>query len=240
MQAVGAGGLAAQAGAGTSFVDMVAGASPTVQAVMLALVFASIWSWAVMIERALAFRRIEAAARRFETEFWSGNPLDRLYEKVGERSRAPIERVFVAGMTEWRRSFRQGGGLLGGTRDRVERAMAVAIAREAQAIGARLSFLATIGSVAPFVGLFATVWGIMRSFQAIGAAESTALAVVAPGIAEALLATALGLFVAIPAVIGYNRLLTVGDRLTAGLETFAEEFATILARQIDRAEGEAA
>ena len=146
----------------------------------------------------------------------------------------PIERIFTAGMTEWRRSLRQEGGLIPGTQSRVDRAMNVAIARESEAANKRLSYLATVGSVSPFVGLFGTVWGIKHAFESIAVQQNTNLAVVAPGIAEALLATALGLLAAIPAVVAYNRLSADAERLTGGLENFADEFSTILGRQIDR------
>jgi biopolymer transport protein TolQ len=171
---------------------------------------------------------------RFEDQFWSGKPLDELFERIGDRPSTPIERVFTAGMTEWRRSLRQEGGLIPGTQARVDRAMNVAIAREGEEANRRLSYLATVGSVAPFVGLFGTVWGIKHSFEAIAMQQNTNLAVVAPGIAEALLATALGLLAAIPAVVAYNRLSADAERLTGGLENFADEFSTILGRQIDR------
>ena len=214
-------------------------ATLVVQAVMILLVLASVWSWAVIIEKALSFRRLSGRARGFEEEFWSGNPLDDLYDRLGADPAAPIERVFAAGMAEWRRSFGDTGGLIPGTIARVDRAMTVAIARESAAINARLPFLASVGSVSPFVGLFGTVWGIKHSFESIAMQQNTNLAVVAPGIAEALLATALGLLAAIPAVVAYNRLGAVAEELTTGLENFADEFSTILSREIERS-GEAA
>ncbi|MEO0819593.1 MAG: protein TolQ [Pseudomonadota bacterium] len=210
-------------------------AGPVVQAVILLLVAASFWSWAIIIEKALQFRRFTRERTEFEADFWSGASLEDLYARIGADPATPSERVFVAGMVEWSRSLTPEAGLIPGTQARVERAMGVAIQREGERIGERLNFLATTGAVAPFVGLFGTVWGIKTSFEAIALQQNTNLAVVAPGIAEALFATALGLLAAIPAVIAYNRLLTEADRLTGALDAFADEFSTILGRQIDRA-----
>jgi biopolymer transport protein TolQ len=201
------------------------------------LLLASFWSWAVIVEKVLVFSRLTGKSGKFEDEFWSGQPLDELFSRVGGSPQTPIERVFTAGMTEWRRSLREEGGLIPGTQSRVDRAMNVAIARESEQANKRLSYLATVGSVSPFVGLFGTVWGIKHAFESIAMQQNTNLAVVAPGIAEALLATALGLAAAIPAVVAYNRLSTDAERLTGGLENFADEFSTILGRQIDRQSG---
>ncbi len=214
-------------------------ATPTVQAVMVLLVAASFWSWAVIIEKAMALRRLAARTRAFEERFWSGGSLDDLYESLGKAPRTPVERVFAAGMREWRRSFAPGGVIVPGTDARVERAMTTAIAKESAKLSTWLPFLATVGSVSPFVGLFATVWGIKHSFESIAVMQNTNLAVVAPGIAEALLATALGLIAAIPAVVAYNRLGSDVEALGSGLETFADEFGLILAREIDFARGAA-
>lgn len=208
-------------------------ATITVKTTMLVLVLASFWSWAIIIEKWLAFTRLRRGSGRFEDAFWSGQPLDDLYDRISDKPRSPIERIFVAGMTEWRRSFGD-TGLIPGTQSRVDRAMSVAIAREAETINRRLAFLASVGSTAPFVGLFGTVWGIKHSFESIATQQNTNLAVVAPGIAEALLATALGLLAAIPAVLAYNRLSGEAESLTGALENFSDEFSTILARQIDR------
>ncbi len=208
-----------------------------VQAVMIILVLASFWSWAVIFEKLLLFRRLTGRSSKFEDQFWSGKPLDELFDRIGDRPNTPIERVFTAGMTEWRRSLRQEGGLIPGTQARVDRAMNVAIAREGEQVNKHLSFLATVGSVSPFVGLFGTVWGIKHAFESIAVQQNTSLAVVAPGIAEALLATALGLLAAIPAVVAYNRLSADAERLSGWLENFADEFSTILGRQIDRQSG---
>ena len=208
-------------------------ATLVVKIVMIVLVLASFWAWAIIFEKWFAYGRLRRSSSRFEDGFWSGQPLDDLYDRISDKARTPIERVFVAGMQEWRRSFNE-GGLIPGTQQRVDRAMNVAIARESESINRRLPFLASVGSVAPFVGLFGTVWGIKHSFESIATQQNTNLAVVAPGIAEALLATALGLLAAIPAVMAYNRLIGEAESLTGALENFADEFSTILARQIDR------
>ncbi|MEL7107239.1 MAG: protein TolQ [Pseudomonadota bacterium] len=208
-------------------------ATLTVQIVMLMLIFASIWGWAVIIGKHISFRRARAEAGRFDAEFWSGNPLDELFDRIGEDPDGPAEKVFAAGMIEWQRSQRDDGGMIAGAEARIDRSMDVAIAKEAEALNRGLPLLATIGSTAPFIGLFGTVWGIMNAFIEIAEQQSTNLAVVAPGIAEALLATGLGLLAAIPAVIFYNKLSSDSDRIVAGYEAFADEFATILSRQLD-------
>ena len=211
-------------------------ATLAVKLVMAILVLASFWSWAIIIEKAMLFRRLRRHSARFEENFWSGQPLDDLFDRISGKANSPIERVFVAGMTEWRRSFGD-SGLIPGTQQRVDRAMNVAMAREAEVINRRLPFLASVGATAPFVGLFGTVWGIKHSFESIAMQQNTNLAVVAPGIAEALLATALGLLAAIPAVLAYNRLGAEAESLNGGIENFSDEFSTILARQIDRHRG---
>jgi len=233
------GALAAPEAAAIDFsvLAMFLRATWVVQAVMIMLVGASFWSWAIIFEKVMLFRTLKGKSTLFEDQFWSGQPLDELFERVGQRPKTPIERVFTAGMTEWRKSLRQEGGLIPGTQARVDRAMNVAIARESEEANRRLSFLATVGSVTPFVGLFGTVWGIKHSFESIAMQQNTNLAVVAPGIAEALLATALGLLAAIPAVVAYNRLSSDAEGLTGALENFADEFSTILGRQIDRQSG---
>lgn len=208
-------------------------ASLTVQLVMIALIFASIWVWAITFSKLAMFRRSRANAAAFDAAFWSGEPLDELYDSVADAPRSASERVFVAGMTEWRRSLRDDGALIPGVQQRVDRSMDVAISRESARLSAGLNFLATTGATAPFVGLFGTVWGIMRSFQEIAISGNTSLAVVAPGIAEALLATGLGLLAAIPAVICYNKLNTDADSLISNYEGFADEFSTLLSRQLD-------
>lgn len=204
-----------------------------VKLVMVLLLAASVWAWAVIVAKLLAFARARHANSRFDRAFWSGEPLEDVFDTIGERPSGAAERVFAAGMGEWRRSLRDDGGLIPGLVQRVDRAMNVAIAREEARLMRGLTLLGSIGAVAPFVGLFGTVWGIMRSFEDIALAQDTSLTVVAPGIAEALMATALGLLAAIPAVIFYNKLGSDANRLVAGLEGFADEFATILSRQTD-------
>ncbi|SEN37749.1 Cell division and transport-associated protein TolQ [Loktanella fryxellensis] len=213
--------------------SMFAHATILVKLVMFALVAASIWCWAIIVDKTLQYRRAQAAAARFDHAFWSGEPLDQLYDQVGDAPAGSGEVIFAAGMTEWRRSHRQDGDLIAGAQARIDRSMDVAIAKEAGQLQKGLAVLATTGSVAPYVGLFGTVFGIMNAFIEIAQAQNTNLAVVAPGIAEALLATGLGLMAAIPAVIFYNKLSADADRIVAGYEAFADEFSTILSRQLD-------
>ena len=204
-----------------------------VQLVMLVLIAASIWSWGIIIQKTMNFRRAREEAAAFDAAFWSGEPLDELFEKLGPDPASPPARVFAAGMLEWRRSHRQDGALIPGAQSRIDRSMDVAIAREAQTHNTGLTVLASVGSASPFIGLFGTVWGIKNAFEDIALAQNTNLAVVAPGIAEALLATGLGLLAAIPAVIFYNKLSGDSDTITGGYEAFADEFSTILSRQLD-------
>ncbi|HKK84135.1 MAG TPA: protein TolQ [Roseovarius sp.] len=204
-----------------------------VKLVMLMLIVASFWAWAIIIQKIINYRKARAEAEVFDRRFWSGEPLDELFEEIGPEPSGQSERVFAAGMMEWRRSHRNDGGLIAGATARIDRSMDVAIAKEAENLQSGLSVLATVGSTAPFVGLFGTVWGIMNAFIEIAEQQNTNLAVVAPGIAEALLATGLGLLAAIPAVIFYNKLSADSDRIVASYEAFADEFATILSRQLD-------
>ncbi|KMW56469.1 MotA/TolQ/ExbB proton channel family protein [Candidatus Rhodobacter oscarellae] len=216
-----------------SFLALFLRASIVVQLVMLMLIVASVWAWAIIINKIMAYRRARSESAVFDQAFWSGEPLDELYQTIGEVPEGASEKIFAAGMLEWRRSHRQDGALIAGAQSRIDRSMDVAIAKEAEGLNKGLSFLASVGSTAPFIGLFGTVWGIMRAFIEIAEQESTNLAVVAPGIAEALLATGLGLLAAIPAVVFYNKLSVDSDRIVAGYEAFADEFATILSRQLD-------
>jgi biopolymer transport protein TolQ len=204
-----------------------------VKLVMLMLIIASFWAWSIIIQKIITYRKARAEAEVFDRRFWSGEPLDELFEEIGPDPDGQSERVFAAGMMEWRRSHRNDGGLIAGATARIDRSMDVAIAKEAENLQSGLSVLATVGSTAPFVGLFGTVWGIMNAFIEIAEQQNTNLAVVAPGIAEALLATGLGLLAAIPAVIFYNKLSADSDRIVASYEAFADEFATILSRQLD-------
>lgn len=207
----------------------------TVKLVMIMLIIASFWSWSIIIQKFTTYRTARREARRFDRDFWSGEPLDELYEHIGPDPRGRSQRIFASGMTEWRRSHRDDGNLIAGAQARIDRSMDVAIAKEAESLQRGLPVLATVGSTAPFVGLFGTVWGIMHAFIGIAEQQNTSLAVVAPGIAEALLATGLGLLAAIPAVIFYNKLSTDADRIVGNYEAFADEFSTILSRQLDAA-----
>ena len=204
-----------------------------VKIVMLMLIVASVWVWAIVFEKVTTLRRVTRAADGFEDRFWSGGSLDELYDTEGENPTHPMAAVFGAAMAEWRRSARVAGADMArrGTQDRVERAMTVSIQREMDRLERWMVFLASVGSTAPFVGLFGTVWGIMHSFSAIAQMHNTNLAVVAPGIAEALFATAIGLVAAIPAVLAYNKISTDLSRFAGRLEGFGTEFGAILSRQ---------
>lgn len=208
-------------------------ATLTVKFVVIVLLLSSFWSWAIIIQKIITYRAARREAESFDRAFWSGEPLDQLFEQIGPQPAGSSRRIFAAGMTEWRRSHRNDGGLIAGAQARIDRSMDVAIAKEADFLQRGLTVLATIGSTAPFVGLFGTVWGIMNAFIEIAQQQNTNLAVVAPGIAEALMATALGLLAAIPAVVFYNKFSADSDRIVAGYEAFADEFATILSRQLD-------
>jgi biopolymer transport protein TolQ len=216
-----------------SMLALFARATFTVKIVMLMLLISSFWSWAIIIQRHIVYRKARAEAAIFDRAFWSGEPLDELFEKIGPTPDGASEKIFAAGMLEWRRSHRQDGALIAGAQARIDRSMDVAIAKESETLSSGLSFLATVGSTAPFIGLFGTVWGIKHSFEQIAISQNTNLAVVAPGIAEALLATAVGLIAAIPAVVFYNKLNADSEKIIAGYEAFADEFATILSRQLD-------
>jgi biopolymer transport protein TolQ len=207
-----------------------------VKGVLLLLVLASFWSWVLIIDKGFVFLTLKRKARDFERNFWSGRSLEDLYAQHSQQSDQPFTAVFVAALREWKRSFESSApreALIAGVKERVEKAMNVSIQRELEKIERGLGYLATVGSTAPFVGLFGTVWGIMTSFQAIAARQDTTLAVVAPGIAEALFATALGLLAAIPAVIAYNRFVNEVGRYGGRLDAFADEFSAFLSRQLD-------
>ncbi|MDG1168045.1 MAG: protein TolQ [Sulfitobacter sp.] len=208
-------------------------ATLTVKLVMVMLVISSFWSWSIIIQKTIQYRGAKAEADRFDRAFWSGEPLDGLFDQIGAEPEGASEKVFAAGMSEWRRSHREDGGLIPGATARIDRSMDVAIAKEADRLQKGLTVLATVGSSTPFIGLFGTVIGIMHAFIEIAEQQNTNLAVVAPGIAEALLATGLGLLAAIPAVIFYNKLNADSERLIGTQEAFADEFATILSRQLD-------
>jgi len=207
-------------------------ADVVVKAVMLGLLLASIWTWAIIFTHSIRLKRINRQTERFERDFWATSDIDAFHDSRGEE-RLPIAVVMAAAMDEWRRSTKTAVVDRAGTRERLASRMNAAVAAELDRLGDRLNILATVGSVAPFVGLFGTVWGIMRSFTAIAGANNTSLAVVAPGIAEALFATAIGLFAAIPAVIAYNRLTHGLDRLEARLGRFADRFHATLSRELE-------
>ncbi|MGB0634375.1 MAG: protein TolQ [Paracoccaceae bacterium] len=206
-------------------------ASMTVKIVMGILIFGSVWSWAIAIQKLIRFRIVRFQFRKFEKIFWSGKPLDELYDLLVKQSKGPMNKVFLSGMEEWERSHRDNGEIIPGSTFRIERMMDLNISKEHQKLVHSLGFLATVASAAPFIGLFGTVWGIKNTFEAIANTQNTNLAVVAPGVAEALVATALGLFAAIPAVIFYNKLSTDLDRIVKELETFSDEFTTMFSRQ---------
>jgi biopolymer transport protein TolQ len=209
-----------------------------VKAVIIGLLLASVWSWAIIVDKVLLYGRTRRQMDRFEKVFWSGQSLEELYRSLTGKTPTGMAAVFVAAMREWKRSFEAGARSPLGLQTRIDKVLDVTIDRETERLERSLLFLATVGSAAPFIGLFGTVWGIMTSFQAIAASKNTALAVVAPGIAEALLATALGLLAAIPAVIAYNKLSSDAGKISSRLEGFADEFSAILSRQVDERVGE--
>jgi biopolymer transport protein TolQ len=208
-----------------------------VKIVILILVLASFWTWAIIFDKVIRIRRLTSQADKFEESFWSGGSLEELFDRISNRPPDPMSAIFVAAMREWRRSAAK--GLLGtdqlrtNLQDRIERVMDITLGREMEQLERHLVYLASVGSSAPFIGLFGTVWGIMNSFASIAAAKNTTLAVVAPGIAEALFATALGLVAAIPAVLAYNKLSGDISRYGHRLEAFSGEFGAILSRQLE-------
>ena len=217
-----------------SILQLVLGASWVVQAVMLLLVGVSIASWAAIFGKLFALRRVKSKNESFERDFWSGTSLNELFAAAAANAKVsgPMERIFASGMREYQklreRRITDGGTLMDGAR----RAMRASYQREVDAVESHLSFLASVGSVSPYVGLFGTVWGIMHAFTGLGSLQQVTLSTVAPGIAEALVATAIGLFAAIPAVVAYNRFARDIDRVAIRLETFIEEFSNILQRNI--------
>ncbi|AQS87393.1 ExbB/TolQ/MotA proton channel family protein [Neoasaia chiangmaiensis NBRC 101099] len=231
--AVNSSALGAVAASGLSPLDLFLHASIVVKLVMLGLIGCSAFVWAVIVEKIILMRRVNREATEFEDRFWSGGSLDDLYDSDGAKPVHPMAAVFGAAMGEWRRSARISGVDLarGGVRDRVDRAINITVSREIERLSRRVIFLATIGPVAPFIGLFGTVWGIMHAFGSIAAMHNTNLSVVAPGISEALFATAIGLVTAIPAYIAYNVTTASIDRFAERMEAFGTEFAAILSRQ---------
>lgn len=218
--------------------DMVWSSDTITKVVMIGLIAASVWSWAIILEKFSTLRQVRRLSKKFEEAFWSGGSLDRLYEAIGNRPLDPMSSIFVAAMREWKRNT-----LLKGKTDRsirgvslqqrIERAMSVSIDKELDSLDTHLGFLATTGSVAPLIGLFGTVWGIINSFNAIAITQSNSLSAMAPGIAEALFTTAFGLIAAIPAVVAYNAITSSIDRYAKTLDNFMAEFSTILSREID-------
>jgi len=209
-----------------------------VKIVMIMLILASFWCWAIIFEKLMRMRRLWAQAEEFEEAFWSGGSLEDLYDRIGDRPTNPMAAIFTAAMREWSRTANKGIGDMAqkaGLTQRIDRVMQVTLGREMDGLERNMTFLASVGSTGPFIGLFGTVWGIMNSFQAIAVSKDTSLAVVAPGIAEALFATALGLVAAIPAVVAYNKISNDLGRYAARLESFSSEFSAILSRQIDEA-----
>ena len=223
-----------------SIIGLFLQADYVVKAVMILLIFASFWCWAIIFDKIIRLRRLQAQASEFEEQFWSGAPLEDLYDRLGSRPGEPMSAIFSSAMREWRRSAAKGlvgsGPMRASLRQRIEQVMQITLQREMSQVERYMTFLASVGSTAPFIGLFGTVWGIMNSFKSIALTKNTSLAVVAPGIAEALFATALGLGAAIPAVIAYNKISSDIGRYTARLEGFAAEFGAIVSRQLDEAE----
>lgn len=219
-----------------SILSLILRADIVVQAVMLVLAFASVWCWAIIFDKIFRIRRVNRRSDKFEDSFWSGGSLEDLFDRIGNNPADPMSAMFASAMREWRRGASRNGSsdmMRGGLQQRIERVMQVTLGREMERLEKYMTFLASVGSVAPFVGLFGTVWGIMNSFQAIALSKNTSLAVVAPGIAEALFATALGLVAAIPAVLAYNKLSADLGRYANRLDNFSAEFSSILSRQID-------
>jgi biopolymer transport protein TolQ len=212
-------------------------ADTIVKVTMLLLLAASFWTWAIIFEKSLRLRKLRGQAKQFEESFWSGGSLETLFDRLEGKSPDPMSALFVAAMREWRRSAAKGLAqtehMRASLQERIERVMDITLGREVDQLERHMTFLASVGSSAPFVGLFGTVWGIMNSFASIAASKNTTLAVVAPGIAEALFATALGLVAAIPAVLAFNKLSGDIGRFSNRLEAFAGEFGAILSRQLE-------
>ena len=226
--------LAGDQSIGFGIWSLIADADPVVKTVLLLLALASLWSWTIIFDKALRYARLRRRSRAFERAFWSGAPLDDLYVQLAAKADHPMAMLFAAAMEEWRDSPKPPGG--SGARallERIGKVMSLTLERELEMLERHLSSLATIGSTAPFVGLFGTVWGIMNSFQSIALTKNTTLAVVAPGIAEALLATALGLVAAIPAVVAYNKLSGDIERYASRVTSFADEFTVVLSRELE-------
>ena len=236
-QAVEAAAIAGSISGDLSILSLVARADLIVKFVLILLLGSSIWCWAIIFDKVRSIRRVSAKASEFEEVFWSGGSLEDLYDRIGTKADHPMAVLFASAMREWRRSGAHGlvdsDRLTTGVQERIGQVMRLTISRELDRLERYLGVLATVGSTAPFIGLFGTVWGIMNSFQSIALSKNTSLAVVAPGIAEALFATAFGLVAAIPAVVAYNKFSGDLNRFLGRLEGFAGEFAAILSRQLD-------
>ena len=211
-------------------------ADVVVKSVIIILILASIYSWNVIVSKIIRMRQLKKLEKEFEEIFWSGNSFEDLYETLNFNHTDPKSKIFCAAILEWKKSKSQSDEKLdlNSLKDRMQRSMTVIFNKESENVEKNLTFLATAGSTAPFIGLFGTVWGIMNSFKSIAIAQNTNLAVVAPGIAEALFATALGLFVAIPAVVAYNKISNDISKYFISLETFMDEFTTIFFRQLEK------
>ena len=225
-------------GSSMSMWSMVWSSDTVTKVVMIGLILASVWSWAIIIDKLATLRDVKQRSRSFESKFWSGGSLDKLYDSIGNRPADPMSAMFMVAMREWKRTnimkSKTDRGLRGvSLQQRIEKAMAVSMDKEIDSLDTRMGFLASTGSVAPLVGLFGTVWGIINSFNAIAATQSNSLSAIAPGIAEALFTTAFGLIAAIPAVVAYNKISSDIDRYANRLENFAAEFSSILSREID-------
>ena len=203
-----------------------------VKLVMIGLLAASVWTWAIIVDKLLAYGRMRAALNRFEQVFWSGQSLEELYRNLSEKKTTGMGAIFVAAMREWKKSFEKGVKSPLSLQTRIDKAMDLALTREMERLEARLGFLASVGASAPFIGLFGTVWGIMNAFDAIASAGNTNLTTVAPAIAEALFATAIGLAAAIPAYIAYNKFSTDAAKFAARLEGFADDLSTAIQRRL--------
>lgn len=220
-----------------SMMELFWNADPIIKLIMLVLIFASFWCWTIIFQKYMRLRTLNATADQFEEAFWSGGALDDLYDRINNRPQDPLSAIFCSAMREWRRSVSKGLARISETRgtlhQRIERVMQLTIGREMDMLERHMGFLASTGSTAPFIGLFGTVLGIMNSFQSIAMQQNTNLAVVAPGIAEALFATAIGLVAAIPAVVAYNKLSSDMNRYANRLDNFASEFSGIISRQLE-------
>ena len=209
-----------------------------VKSVIIILILASLYSWTIIVAKLIRIRQLKKLEQEFEEIFWSGNSFEDLYETLNFNNQDPKSKIFCAAIAEWKKSkfdiLNDSPSNINSLKDRMQRSMSVTFNKESEIVEKNLTFLATAGSTAPFVGLFGTVWGIMNSFKSIAVAQNTNLSVVAPGIAEALFATALGLFVAIPAVVAYNKISSDLSKYFISLETFMDEFTTIFFRQLEK------